>query len=388
MKILHVIANLAPRYGGPSNACVEMARAVARLGHDVSVYTTDMDGPSRLDVPTDRPIMNDGVAIHYFPVHFPRIWGASRLLAHALHRAVAGADIVHVHSLYMFHDWVVGRDCRSLGIPYLLRPHGTLDPFIHRRHRMRKMLFEVWFQNSMLSRAAALHYTSEEEMWLAEPFARGAPGVVIPNGVDCSEYDDLPPPGSFRARHPEIGDKKIVLFFGRLNFKKGLDILAKAYGTLARARDDVHLVLAGPDDGMASKTRRWLRDEGVLDRATFTGMLLGEEKLAALRDSDVFVLPSYSENFGIAVVEAMACALPVVVSDRVNIWREVDAARAGRITPCDADAVAEALAAVLGNTDAPRKMGARGASLVREKFDWSKVALRLEGVYTSLAARA
>ena len=221
-------------------------------------------------------------------------------------------------------------------------------------------------------------------MRLAEPYVCGAPGVVVPNGIEAAAYGDLPALGSFRARYPEIGDKKIILFFGRLNFKKGLDILSRAYGDIANARDDVHLVLAGPDDGMQGRTEGWLRDHGVRDRATFTGMLLGPDKLAALGDADIFVLPSYSENFGIAVVEAMACGLPVLISDRVNIWREIEARGAGVVTPCDAGAVAAAMAGLLDDGDGARAMGANGKALVGEQFDWSRIALMLEEVYTSL----
>ncbi len=386
MRVLHVIAGLAPRYGGPSQACRDMAGAVARRGHAVSIYTTNLDGPTVLDVPTDRPVEEDGVALRYFPIQAPRFWGTSWPLAEGLKRAIPEHDVVHIHSLYLFHDWAAGRLCRAAGVPYLVRPHGTLDPFIHRRHRLRKALMEAVFQNRVLRQAAAIHYTTEEEMRLAAPYARGAPGAVVPNGLDVADYDDLPPPGTFRARHPEIGDRTIVLFFGRLNFKKGLDVLARAYGAIARARDDVHLVLAGPDDDMRDKAEAWLTAEGVRDRATFTGMLLGDEKLALLADSDLFVLPSYSENFGIAVVESMACRLPVLISDKVNIWREVEAAGAGRVTPAEATAFGAAMSDLLDSPGRRRAMGEAGRTLVGEAYDWRRIAERLEALYTAVVA--
>ena len=386
MKILHVIANLAPRYGGPSKACREMSAAVSWRGHAVSIYTTNQDGPHLLDVPTDKPVEVDGVTIRYFPVQIPRFWGTSWPLAEAFKRAIPEHDVVHIHSLYMFHDWVAGRYCHAAGVPYIIRPHGTLDPYLHRRHRWRKMIMETMFQNRILRRAAALHYTSEEEMRLAEPYACGAPGVVVPLGLDLEDYDNPPIPGAFRARHPEIGDKTIVLFFGRLNFKKGLDVLAKAFGGLARMRDDIHLVIAGPDDGMKDKTERWLADEGVADRATFTGMVHGAEKRALLGDADIFVLPSYSENFGIAVVEAMACGIPVVISDRVNIWREVEAAGAGRVTPPEAEACAAAITALLDDQRLRHDMGEAGRRLVKTAYGSDLVGERLEAFYTAVAA--
>ena len=384
MKILHVIANLAPRYGGASKACRDQARAMARRGHDVSILTTDQDGPYQLDVPTDRDIVEDGVRLRYFPIQLPRYWCTSWPLAKALETEIPAHDLIHMHSLYLFHNWTAGRICRRAGTPYIVQPHGTLDPFIHRRRRLRKMIAEIAFQNRVLRHAAAILYTAEEEKRLAEAYACGAPGLVVPLGLDLEDYDNPPAPGAFRTRHPEIGDKTIILFFGRLNFKKGLDLLIEAYAVIARARDDVHLVLAGPDGGMQGQVEMWLREQGVRNRATFTGMLLAEDKAAVLSDSDIFVLSSYSENFGISVIEAMAYGLPVVISNNVNIWPEVKAGGSGKITPCDAEEVARALFELLDDPGMARDMGKNGKNLVRERFSWPKIALMLEDVYSSL----
>jgi len=382
MKILHVIANLAPRYGGPSQACWEMARAVAQLGHQVSIYTTNQDGPGELEVPLDRPVRRDGVEIRYFPIQAPRFWGASLPLALALKRRIPASDLVHIHSLYLFHDLVAGHWCRRFNVPYLMRPHGTLDPFIHRRHRGRKRLMELLFEDRNLRRAAALHFTTAEEKTLAAPFTFQTPGVVVPLGINWEEFAHLPDPGGFRRRYPEIGDKTVILFFGRINFKKGLDILARAFGAVARRRRDVHLVITGPDnEGWGARVRTWLAEEGVAERTTFTGMLLGPEKLAVLRDAALFVLPSYAENFGLAVIEAMAAALPVVISDQVNIWREVKAAGAGRVIPTDPQALADQLLDLVDHPEAAACMGRKGRALVQERFQWPQIARSLAIAY-------
>lgn len=385
MKILHVIANLAPRYGGPSKACWEMARAVARLGHEVSIYTTNQDGSGELAVPLDRPVSREGVEIRYFPIQPPRFWGTSLPLARALRQKIPTVDLAHLHSLYLFHNLVAGHYCRQYAIPYLMRPQGTLDPFIYRRHRWRKRLMELLFEHRNIRRAAALHFTTAEEAELAAPFTFQTPGVVVPLGIDYNEFAVLPEPGRFRAQHPEIGANPIILFFGRINFKKGLDILVKAFGAVARQRQDVHLVIAGPDnEGWGGKVRAWLSDAGLLDRTTFTGMLLGPEKLAVLRDADMFVLPSYSENFGIAVIEAMAAGLPVIISDKVNIWREVQAAGAGRTVPCDAEALAAQILELLAKPELARQMGQSGRTLVAECFQWPRIAQNLAAAYARI----
>lgn len=387
MKILHVIANLAPRYGGPSQACWEMARAVARLGHEVSIYTTNQDGPGELAVPVNRPVWREGVEVRYFPIQTPRFWGTSLPLARALRRKVPASDLVHIHSLYLFHNLVAGHWCRRFAVPYLVRPHGTLDPFIYWRHRRRKRLMEHLFEHRNIRQAAALHFTTAAEAKLAAPFTFQTPGLVVPLGINFEEFAVLPELSKFRCRHPEIGDKHIILFFGRINFKKGLDILAQAFGAVARRRQDVHLVIAGPDnEGWGGRVRTWLGEEGVLDRTTFTGMLLGLEKLAVLRDASLFVLPSYSENFGLAVIEAMAAGLPVIISDQVNIWREVQAGGAGRVIPVDPAALAAQILDLLDKPETAGRMGQEGRLLVQERFQWNGIARSLAAAYERIIA--
>ncbi len=380
MRILHVIGDLAPASGGPAKAGFEMARALARRGHEVAIYTTDFGQPA--DMP--RKQTRDGVRLSYFPLQAPRIWLSSWPLRATLARDLPGFDLLHLHSLYLFHDWAAGNLARRIAKPYIVRPHGSLDPYIFRRHRLKKLIFDLWFQDRVLAGASAIHYTAEEEMHLAEPYVHGAPGVVIPNGLDPSDYANLPAKGSFRARHPEIGDRTILLFLSRINFKKGLGILARAVGQLAR--DDLHLVIAGPDGGYLAETKRFVAEAGISARTTFTGMLTGQDKLAAFADAALFILPSYSENFGIAVVEAMACGVPVLISDKVNIWREVAADGAGRAVPCDARAVAQEIATMLAAPASLAAMGAAGRAAVARRYDWSVIAQRLENIYAAIIA--
>lgn len=386
MRVIHVISSLAPALGGPSKACIEMARAVAARDHTVEVYTTDfgLEGRVRAD---GLPVPDGRAIVRYFPVQWPRALKPSWPLYTALARDLPRADVVHLHSLYLFHDWAAGRISHRANIPYIVRPHGTLDPYIWRRHRARKRAVEWTFQNQVLRRAAALHYTTEEEMRLAAPYAQGAPGVVVPLGVEMDDYDSLPPPDRFFARHPETRGKRIVLFLSRLHEKKGLDILAAAFGRAAKKFPDLHLVLAGPDDGIAARLNGWLRQAGIADRTTFTGMIEGEDKRAALAAATLLALPSYSENFGIAVLEAMAGGLPVAISDQVNLWREVEGGGAGLVSPCDAGAFTAILERLLGDPAKARRMGQAGRTLARERFSWPRIAVELETLYADVAAR-
>ncbi len=386
MRILHVISSLARRYGGPTQVCLELCQELARQGEQVTIYTTNIDGPKELDAPLDRPVWSDEVPIRYFPVQAPRAYVMSRPLARALRQAIPQQDIVHIHSLYLFPSTIAAHYCRGASVPYLVWPHGALDPFLFRRHRGRKWLYERLFEWRNLNRAAAIHFTAREEEELARPLGLKARGVVAPPGVHsrCYAGDPTVAPAEL---WPEARGRQVVLFLGRLNFKKGLDLLVKAFGQLARQRQDVHLVLAGPDDdGYGAAVRGWLEQEGVLERCTFAGLLLGERKLAALKGAQVFVLPSYAENFGVAVVEAMACGRPVVISDRVNIWREVEEAQAGLVVGCDADEVTRALAALLDDPIQRAAMAERARRLARQRFDWSAAGQRMVEVYRGILA--
>ncbi len=214
--------------------------------------------------------------------------------------------------------------------------------------------------------------------------------MVIPNGVYPEHYAAYAIPDIFRAAHPETRGRRLVLFLGRLNFKKGSStiFLVEAFARLARQRDDIRLILAGPDaDGYGSLVRSWLQTAvGVADRASFPGMLVGPMKLAALREAELFVLPSYSENFGVAVIEALASARPVVISNRVNLWRDVVAASAGLVVGCDAGEVATAIQTLLDDPPRARTMGERGRRLVAERFSWAVAAARMTQIYRTLLA--
>ncbi len=164
-----------------------MARAVARLGHDVSIFTTDREMEAR-ERPAATVTRREGVEVHVYPQQFPATVATSWPLYRALNAAIPQADIVHIHSLYLFHVWAAARLARKHGVPYLLRPHGTLDPFLWQRHRARKRVMELLFQDRVIRSAAALHYTAEEEMRLAAPYVHNAKGVVVPNGLDLAEY--------------------------------------------------------------------------------------------------------------------------------------------------------------------------------------------------------
>jgi len=395
LRILHVSGGLGPNLGGPSRAAREMCAAIAARGHLVTLFSTNLNhrgtwsplrSPRLLDVPTQMWLREDGYDLQYFPVRWPTRFSYAPSMVPAIRRAMADADVVHIHSLYLFTSLVAAREARRLGIPYVVRPHGTLDPYLRRRHRWRKAALDLAFQRRDLDLAAAIHYTSQEESDLARPLGFRAPSMVVPHGFDVSELRHLPAPSEYGRSHPALADADLVVFLGRITPKKGLDILLSAFATVAADHPRAMLVIAGPDDeGHGDKVRALVRHLRLEDRVHMPGMLLGREKLELLAAAQVWVLPSHSENFGVAVVEAMACGLPVVISDRIAIHDQVTNAGAGLVVGVDSGEVARAIASLLDNPAMRRRLGKAAARLAREQFSWDAAAAELERVYLSIA---
>jgi glycosyltransferase involved in cell wall biosynthesis len=395
MRILLVIFGVAPRYGGLSVMGPELSRELVRQGHEVSIYTTDVDGPGHLDVPVDRPVISEGVKIHHFRGwRLPGNFVVSLGLWRALRDTVTHYDIVHSWSVYGFATTAAAYWCRERDVPHMVFPHGSLDPFLLRRNRPRKWLYAKLFAERDYRRASAVLFNTEEEMRLASKWSglkepeghtgRGPRRFVVPVGIDPSwlQEPDAAAGERLRSKFPQFKGRRLVVCLGRINFKKGLDILARAFARIAHGRDDLHLVVAGPDnEGYGKKVRRWLAGGGVLEKATFTGPLQGEERLAVMQEAEVFALPSYTENFGGVVTEAMASGVPVVISDQVNIWPDVSRAGAGLVVPCDVEATAQALRSILSDPEKGRRMGDSGRRWVAEHLPWKVVAAQMARAY-------
>ncbi len=387
LAILHVVPSVAPVYGGPSKAALEMAGALARRGHRVSIYCTNSGGTVPPDVPLGIPIAYDGFTITYFPRHLPISYSPSLPLARALWRDVARFDAVHIHGIYQFAVVAAALAARAHGVPYLTRPHGALDPYLRQRHRLRKALYFPLIERPLFNRAAAIIYSADEEQRLAAPTGLVAQPSIVPEGVRLTEYSVLPSPSLFLSHYPELAGRRLLLFLSRLHQKKGLDLLAAAFPLILAATPDVHLVIAGPDDGYEASLRYLLQQNGTIDKVTFTGMVQGELKLALLTAAEIFVLPSYTENFGIAVVEALAAGLPAVISDQINIAGIIQEHDAAVVVPCAAERLAAAVIDLLQHPERRAALARNGPQLVREQFTWDTAAQRLEALYRQIIAQ-
>ncbi len=390
MKILHVLETLSPRYGGPVSVLLALAEAQQQVGHEVTIVTTNTDHPRGVfREPGWDALAQETVPVYYAPVQFAPLRFSTQLAAY-LKRA-AQFDIVHIHGLYRFPQTYAAWQARRQGVPYVITPHGALDPYLYARSSSGKLrfkrLYERWFDLPNLHAAGAIHYTAEEERERVSFLGLKAPSFVVPNGIDWARYQDLPARGALRARWG-LGEAPVVLFLGRLHFKKGLDLLIPAFDALRRRVPEAQLVIAGPEnDDYGQQVRGWVRERGLEAAVHLVGPLEGADVVQAYVDADVFALPSYTENFGMTVAEAMACALPVVISDQVNIHAEVSGAGAGLVTACDAGEVTAALELLLRDADRRRAMGAAGRHLVRERFTWPAIVEQLTAEYQKVIDR-
>ena len=296
----------------------------------------------------------------------PSLWNLSA--------AVKQADFVMLHSLYSFPVLVGYALARLHRRPYGLWPHGVLAPFQRRVGAYKKMVYDHLLTTRMLNAASVLFYSAEGEREEAAPLNLQPPSVIIPHGIDVREFADLPARGQFRAKYLSGHSGSLVLYLGRLNAKKGLDVLVQAFAILATELPDARLVIAGSGDppSFSDLVRRWVSEAGLDDRVVMTGLLSHAEKRAAYADADVFVLPSQAENFAFAMFEAMASRVPVVVADSLNFAGEVARQGAGRVVRRTPEAVAVAMSDILRDPSLREQMGTNGYRLA-QSYGWQSV---------------
>ncbi len=297
-----------------------------RLGHSTEVVT--------LDSPSDNFIQNYPAAVHALG---PSKGGYryNGELVNWLKRNVGNYDAVIVNGLWQYHSFAVWRALAGVRTPYFVFAHGMLDPWFKRRYplkHLKKWLYWPWAEYRVLRDARASIFTCEEErrqarnsFWLyrtkEEVTAYGTSSPPANSGEMALNFFD---------KFPKLKGKRLVLFLSRIHEKKGCDLLVNAFAEVSTNHEDAHLVIAGPDqDGLAAVLKDKARQLGIQDRISWLGMLQGDEKWAAFYAADVFCLPSHQENFGIVVAEALACGKPVLISNKVNIWREIEADGAG-----------------------------------------------------------
>ena len=404
MKVLHVIPSVAECSGGPGQAIIPMCRALQEQGIDVTLATTDAGLAGQTGLTAREAELNDesrnwqssipnsykGVPTVIFPAQWGNSFKYSRPLAVWLNANVKSFDLVHIHAVFNHACIAAASACRRHGVPYIVRPVGTLDPWSMKQKSLKKSFFWQLAAKRMMRYAAVVHYTAYGEKEATEQSLGLNHGRVVPLGIDEEIIVTPLNHESFAANFPELVIHPYVLVLSRLHQKKGLDILLDAFLSLVKQPEfaEWRLVLAGegPVD-FVSLLKEKVKVENASAVVFFPGWLQGERKNAVLRHSSLLALPSYQENFGLCLMEAMACGIPVLVSPHVNLAPEIEASGAGWIAAVDKVAIKAALSEALGNEAERSSRGGAGRTLSLN-FTWDKVAADLKTLYASIRSAA
>jgi glycosyltransferase involved in cell wall biosynthesis len=385
LRVLHVIPAVAPRYGGPSRAVLEMCRALQGRAITSLLVTTDADGGGRLPVELGRPVSYGGVPAIFFARQYSERFKYSRPLARWLAEHVAEFDVVHIHAVFSHACLAAASRCRRARVPYVVRPLGTLDPWSLGQHPVRKRLVWLLAAKRMLWGAAAIHYTASGEQRAVEDSLGLRRGHVVPLGIE-EELLAEPAAPAILGRSP-AGLDPYVLMLSRLHPKKGLELFLDVF--LETVRDDGlgrwRLVVAGDGDPTyVQRLKRLVRERQGEDRVRWTGWLQGDARTAVLRGAQLLALPSHQENMGLAAMEALACGVPVLISDRVSLAGDVEAGNAGWVARLERGDLTKTLREAFQDEDERARRGRAGRDLVRHRFRWASIAGELEALYASV----
>jgi len=396
MRILYVFPGTTPDIvPWAQDFIAGLGQRLIDRGHDVHVVATTRGQQMLRDERANGPEYIGTVPVRHFgvdrwlelqPLPILRRFSRSSALATELMRSTPGFDIVHIHFVFPFSSLAAASACHAADVPYVLSANGSLDPFLHARHRHLKDAYLRLFGRRALNRASAMHFMSEGERERAAPFAVSAPQVVINYGIDTAKYRPGSRSGSVRTRYA-LGEKKVVLYVGRIAQSKGLDLLVDAFRDIWVQDKRLHLLLVGPDDGYGASIAHRVSRLGLNACVTLTGRVSEQEKLAAYREADVFAFPSYTEAFGLAMLEAMGSGLPVLTTDRVSLARDLVEANAALVVQLDTDSVAGGLAQLLNDSAHRQRLRSAARQLVTERFSWNAVAERFVDLYESVVTR-
>ena len=385
MKILQVYHIFPASFGGVSAVVHQITRELSKRGHKVHVLTTDayFEGEKSRE---------DEVKVYRFTLVSKALFRHNLVVPEVkflsfIKGIVKEFDCIHIHGYRNPYHMIVHRYTTRHDIPYVLQTHGSIP---RKGKQWLKCLYDALFGHRLLRNASKVIALSRVE---AQQYRNmGVPEekiAIIPNGIDLSEYAELPPQGAFKKKFNIPEDKKTILYLGRIHKTKGIDFLVKAYAYLTKKMNfkDAVLVIAGPDDGYLKEVRELTDRLGVSKDVLFTGPLYGRGKLEAYVDSEFYVLPSRYETFPMAVLEAYACGKPVIASNVGGLRELVIEGKTGLLIDVgDVDQLTNAIFSLLSNERKIEEMGSMGRQYVKSNFSIEKVVEKLEKVYEELSS--
>lgn len=381
MKILN-ICGYSWDIGGPPKIIYDHAIEQLKNGAEVTILTPISEGQKVYDLP-------EGVNIVTCPRHWlARFWAEfSPELYFWLKMHGNDYDVIHIHGVWHFAG--VAPYLAGVKTPKCITIHGLLDRWAVRHGYWKKRLFGVLFQKSILRKTELIQINNLDEQEDVRLFlGEQHPNVVIvPNGMNIATFEHLPIKGMFREKFGIASDKKIILFLSRINIKKGLDMLLPAFAALLKERDDCILVMAGPDDGYLKEVQNFIVQHKLATQILLVGMLTGTEKLAAFADANVFALPSYSEGFSIATLEALISGVPSLLSDRVGFGPAIKETNAAHLVELNVPSIKDGLRKLLDEPAYAAQLAENGKKLVRTRYDIKIVAKQLLKEFEKISRR-
>jgi glycosyltransferase involved in cell wall biosynthesis len=361
-----------------------LAAAQVALGHDVVIFSHTSPGREiamRRSFESLPYFDNVELALHQPDRGFERYSGLPS--AKAMSRIIAKSRIVHVHGLWRPMLYIATRIATYKRIPYVIAPHGMLDPWSLQQSGLSKKL-ALWLGwRKVIDKAAFMHMLNSDEAALASTLDLQSPAIIIPNGIFPEQFSRLPEAGEFQRIYPKLRGRCYLIFLGRLHMKKGLDYLADAFSIVANADPDIDLVVAGPDEGAQGEFEERIKLLGLTGRVHLVGALYGREKLAALHGATCFCLPSRQEGFSMAIIEAMACGTPVVISGNCH-FPEVTEVGAGDVVSLDVGNIARAILRMTNSRDMRQRASCAARDLALSQFTWPSIALLTIAAYEGI----
>jgi glycosyltransferase involved in cell wall biosynthesis len=371
MRILQIIPSIALVYGGPSQMVRGLSAALATKGVSVTILTTDSNGDTGqppLEVPLNQPVSEDGYTVRYFRCSPFRRYKFSLSLLNWLWHHAHEFDVAHIHALFSPVCSGAATVARIRQLPYILRPLGTLDPADLQKKKQLKQIYATLLERRNIAGAAALHFTSQPEAQISERFGVSTRDLVIPLGVN---------PPVHREEKTEPNNQPVILFMSRIEPKKGLNLLIPALERVLAAGHQFQFILAGSnpqDPAYETQIQTQIKQSPLAEYTTITGFVTGEQKARLLQTADLFVLPSYYENFGIAVAEAMVAGIPVMISDGVQIWEQIKRSEAGWVSTGGVDEITALITSALQNRQERERRGQNARKLATERYSWDAIA--------------
>ncbi|MBD2345490.1 glycosyltransferase [Anabaena subtropica] len=386
MKILHIIPSIASVRGGPSQAVIEAVKALTNAGIKAEIATTNDNGDDLLDVPIGKLIDYKQVPVQFFRRFSPQVssireFAFSKELTIWLWHNVCKYDLLHIHAIFSYPSTIAMAIARLQKVPYIVRPLGQLCEWSLQQSYYKKQIYLQLIEKANLNSSKSIHFTSEQEQQEASQLKLSSPSFVIPHGIDVPNIMPNARQGLRKYLNlPE--DEPIILFLSRLHPKKGLDYLIPALGKLSDYR--FTFVLAGSGEANYEREiKSLLAANNIENRTQFTGFVQGEVKDLLLQGADLFALTSYSENFGVAVLEALSVGLPVLITPGVALAKMVTQQNIGYVAEFDIPAIAGCIQEALEHPLKVKQMGNHARKFISENYTWDCIASNLISVYTS-----